>query len=172
METEIKNRSMPLEIVVDDGYLAIPIRNLQGKELGVFNFNPADIGIAERYNEVVDKLPEITAPLEHVSINPDGTAADDDAKAVEALREATKRLYETFDYLLGGNMAEAFFRRTHPLSPVKGYFYCERALNAIGKVITSQQEVELRTINKRLNRYTQGYTGKPNREQRRKKKRR
>lgn len=170
MEDNIK--SMTPEIVIDDGYLRIPIRNLYGDDVGVFYFNPTDVGMAERYNEVVDKLPGITAALESVNIRPDGTAEDGDTDAAETLREAKERLYEIFDYLLGGNMSEAFFGKTHPFSPVKGYFYCERALEAVGKVIASQQDVEHKAINKRLDRYTQGYVGKPNRANRRNNKRR
>ena len=155
------------EIVIDDGYLRIPVRNLYGDDVGVFYFNPTDVGIAERYNEVAKKLPEITAPLEHINIRPDGTVEDGDVDAIETMRAAKERLYETFDYLLGGNMSEAFFGKTHPFSPVGGYFYCERALEAVGKVISAQHEVELKKVNKRLERYTQGYANNPNRAQRR-----
>lgn len=171
-DNNIKNMTPEIEIVIDDGYLRIPIRNLYGDEVGVFKFNPTDLGMAGRYNEVVDKLPGIIEPLQHVNIKPDGTAEEGDVDAVKVLREATDNLYKVFDYLLGGNMSEAFFGRTNPFSPVKGYFYCERALIEIGKIIASQQDVELKKINKRLDRYTQGYTGKPNRAQRRRNKHR
>lgn len=169
MEDNIK--SMPNEIVIDDGRVKYPVRNLLGEVMGELCFNPTDVGMAIRYNETVDKLTEIVAPLEHVNIRPDGTAEEGDIDGAKALSEATDRLFEVFDYLLDGNVSETFFR-TNPFSPVKGYFYCERVLEAVGKIIAAHQDVEIKQINKRLNRYTQGYTGKPNRAQRRGNKRR
>lgn len=153
------------EIVVDDGRVRVPIRNKLGEEVGVFYFQPTDVGIIERYNELADKLPEIIAPLEHMSISPDGEADDNNPTEVAALKEATKRLYEACDYMLGGNMSEAFFGKVNPFSPVDGSFYCENALNAVGRFISQQHDREIQKIEKRMNRYTQGYTG--NRAQRR-----
>jgi ribosomal protein L44E len=71
--------------------------------------------------------------------------------------------------MLGGNMSEAFFGKVNPFSPVDGNFYCENALNAVGKFISQQHDREIKKISQRVNRYTQGYTGdgKPNRAQRR-----
>lgn len=169
MEENIK--TMPNEIIIDDGRVKYPIRNLLGDVLGELCFNPTDVGMAIRYNETVEKLHEIVVPLEHVNIRPDGTAEEGDVDGTQALSEATNRLFEIFDYLLDGNISEAFFSRTNPFSPIKGYFYCERVLEAIGKIIAAHQGTEIKQIDKRLSRYTQGYTGKPNRAQRRKNKR-
>ena len=52
MADEIKN--LPLSITVDDGFQRIPITNKYGDEIGVFYFNPTDIGIIERYNSLAD----------------------------------------------------------------------------------------------------------------------
>ena len=163
------NKQPTFEIVVDDGRRKIPIRNKLGEEVGIFVFQPTDVGIIERYNDLVTKLPEITAPLEHVNINPDGTANSDSPAEVEALREATKRLFEACDYMLGGNASEAFFGQVNPFSPVDGNFYCENVLNKIGEFISQQHDRETKKIAKRIAKYTQGYTGggKPNRAQRR-----
>ena len=58
-------------------------------------------------------------------------------------------------------MSEAFFGKMHPFSPVNGRFYCENALDAVGKYISSQFDREVTKINNRVNRYTHGYrTGK------------
>lgn len=170
MEDNIK--SMPNEIIIDDGRVKYPIRNLLGEVLGELCFNPTDVGMAIRYNETVEKLHEIITPLEHVNIRPDGTAEEGDIEGIHALSVATENLFEIFDYLLGGNVSETFFSGNNPFSPVKGYFYCERVLEAVGKIIAAHQDIEIKQINKRLNRYTQGYTGKPNRAQRRGNKRR
>ncbi|NCC06716.1 MAG: hypothetical protein EOM30_01410 [Clostridia bacterium] len=148
-------------IVVDDGSVKESIRNKHGDVIGVFYFRPTDVGIIERYNEIAAKFDEITAPLENVNINPDGTADEKNEAEVAALKEAEKRLYEACDYLLGGNASEAFFGKMHPFSPVNGRFYCENALDAVGKYISRQFDREVQKVNSRVNRYTHGYrTGK------------
>jgi len=147
------------EIVIDDGSVKVPIRNKHGEEIGVFYFRPTDIGIIDRYNKIVGTFDEITAPLEHVNINADGTADEQNTAGVEALHTAEKRLYEACDFMFGGNMSEAFFGKMHPFSPVGGSFYCETAIESVGKFIAAQFDRETNKISKRVNRYTQGYKG-------------
>lgn len=148
-------------IVVDDGSVKEVIRNKHGDEIGVFYFRPTDIGIIERYNKIAADFEDIVAPLENVNINPDGTADENNDAEVAALQEAEKRLFEACDYLLGGNASEAFFGKMHPFSPVGGKFYCENALDAIGKYISKQFDKEVKKIDNRVKRYTHGYrTGK------------
>lgn len=158
---EEKKKQAALEIVVDDGSQRVPIKNLSGDEIGVFYFHPTDVGIIQRYNEKMAKFDEIVAPLEAVDINADGTADADDNTAVDALKEAEKRLYEACDYIFGGNMSEAFFGEMHPFSPVGGVFYCETALNKVGAFISAQFEQETTKINNRLKKYVGKY-GKGN----------
>ena len=78
-------------------------------------------------------------------------------KAVEALREAEKRLYEAVDKLFAGNMSEAFFGRMNPFSPVGGRFYCELAIEAVGEYITKEFGRETAAMNKRVASYTGRY---------------
>lgn len=120
-------------IVVDDGSVRESIKNMQGEEIGVFYFRPTDIGIIDRYNKVTADFDKITAPLEKVNINADGTVDEQNAAEAQAMKEAEKLLFEACDYLFGGNMSEAFFGKMHPFSPVNGRFYCENALDAVGK---------------------------------------
>ena len=77
------------------------------------------------------------------------------------VQEATKRLYDACNFLFDGNFAEAFFGSMHPFSPVNGRFYCENALDAVGKYISRQFDREVAKVNNRVSRYTHGYkTGK------------
>lgn len=148
-------------ITVDDGSIEVPIRNLQNEIIGSFVFRPTDIGIIERYNKVVGDFDKITEPLESVNINPDGTVDEKDAAEMAAMKEAEQRLYDACNYLFGGNFAEAFFGAMHPFSPIKGHFYCENALNVVGKYISAQFDREVKQVNSRVERYTHGYrTGK------------
>lgn len=148
-------------IVVDDGSVKVPIRNRQGDEIGVFYFRPTDIGIIERYNKVVGDFDSITAPLESVNIKPDGTVDEKNEAEQAAMKEAEQRLYDACNYLFDGNFAEAFFGKMHPFSPINGHFYCENALGAVGKYISTRFDREVKKVNSRVERYTHGYrTGK------------
>ena len=150
-----------MRIVVDEGSIKVPICNKYGDEIGVFYFQPTDIGMVDRYNKAMSEFDKITEPLESVNIKGDGTVDENDEAGFEAMREAQRRLYEACDYLFGGNMSEAFFGKVHPFSPVNGRFYCENALEAVGKFIRRQFSRETAKINNRVNKYTHGYkTGK------------
>lgn len=150
-----------MKIVVDEGSVKVPICNKYDDEIGVFYFNPTDIGIIDRYNKVAADFENIVAPLENVNINPDGTAEEKDEAEQAALKEAVQRLYDACNYLFGGDFAAAFFGKVHPFSPVNGHFYCENALGAVGKYISAQFDREVKKVNTRVERYTHGYrTGK------------
>lgn len=148
------------EIVIDDGSVRVPIRNKQGEEIGVFFFRPTDIGIIDRFNELADDFDNITAPLESVNINPDGTVDEKNDAELAAIKEAEGLLYAACDKLFGGNMSEAFFGKMHPFSPINGHFYCENALQAVGGYISRQFAREVRKVNSRVDRYTHGYAAR------------
>ena len=161
MADNIKN--LNLNITVDDGYQRVPINNKYGNEIGVFYFNPTDIGIIERYNKLAETFDAITEPLEGVQR---AEGEDDDAaeaRQLKALEEAKERLYAAVDELFGGNAAEAFFGKVHPFSPVDGNFYCENVLHVVGEFISSQFDTETKKMSARVEKYT-------NRAQRRAKK--
>lgn len=161
MADEIKNVS--LGITVDDGYQRVPITNKYGDEIGVFYFNPTDIGIIERYNKMVNTFDDVTAPLEALSDAPDGEDDTFTDKREQALQAATERLYRAVNELFQADMASAFFGKVNPFSPIDGHFYCETALQAVGSFISQQFEIETQKINARITKYT-------NRAQRRAKK--
>jgi len=153
---EIKNN---LSIVVDDGYERVEIKNKFGNVVGEFYFNPTDMGIIKRFNDISKKFNTVVEPLKDISINADGTAEGefDTAK----LEEAENRLYELCDYLFGGNMSKAFFGKIAPFSPVNGHFYCENALNGVAGYVSNRFDEEVKKINSRVEKYTHGVrTGK------------
>ncbi len=161
MNNEITvNNTVSLGITVDDGMQAVPITNKLGREVGTFYFRPTDIGIIDRYNEVISKVPDIFKPLEDINISPDGTADTDAEMAV--LKEAEEKLFELCDYLFGGNLSEAFFGSMHPFSPLAdGVFYCENALDGVGNFVSAQFQRSVKGVEKRINGYTKGYASKP-----------
>ena len=158
---ESKKNETLTGIVVDDGSVKESILNKHGDVIGVFYFRPTDFGMIDRYNEIVTDFDDIVAPLENVNINPDGTVDEANEAEYKAFKTAEERLYKACDYLFGGNASEAFFGKMHPFSPVHGHFYCENALESIGKYISEQFDREVKKISNRVNRYTHGYrTGK------------
>ena len=153
--------SLNLNITVDDGFKRVPINNTYGDEIGVFYFNPTDIGIIQRYNKMASTFDAITEPLEAVD-KAEGLEGEElEAKQLEALEQATERLYAAVNELFGGDFAGAFFGKVNPFSPVDGSFYCEQALSAVGQFISKQFDAETEKFAKRVEKYT-------NRAQRRK----
>lgn len=145
MAENMKNTA--LGIVVDDGFQRVPITNKYGDEVGVFYFNPTDIGIVERYNRLAEKFDSITEPLQDVDAN-------DESSEIKGLDEAKERLFEAVNELFGGNAAEAFFGKVHPFSPIDGKFYCETVLAAVGQFIGEQFEAETKKMSARVEKYT------------------
>ena len=151
------NKNFSIEL--DDGKVKVPINNKYGEEIGVFYFRPTDINILERYKKVADEFGEILKPLENFNLETDGTS--NDVGGMEALNQARTKLFELCNYLFDGDMAEAFFGKMNPFSPVDGKFYCENVLNAVGNFISNQFKTETEQLNARVSKYTHGVkTGK------------
>ena len=155
----INQNSLALSISVDDGMREIPIMNKIGRQIGTFYFRPTDVGIIDRYNEAITKIPDIFKPLENININPEGEANTDSEMVV--LKEAEEKLFEVCNYLFNGNLSEAFFGEMHPFSPLEGgIFYCENALESVGNFISAQFKKNVQSVEKRVSRYTKGYGAK------------
>ena len=137
-------------LVIDDGMEEVPITNKFGKKVGVFYFRPTDLGMYERYTELVQNIGDIVKPLENININPDGTSDD-----MVTLNEVKAKLFEKCDYMFGGNFSEAFFGEMHPFSPVGQKFYCEIALEAVGGYISERVKQQAKESAKRVKKYTQ-----------------
>lgn len=157
--TQNENTNVMPVITIDDGSIDIPIQNQYGERIGVFRFNPADINIVNRYNEVADKFGEVVKPLIDANISPEGEGEDDDS--VQLLNEAGDKMVDLMDYVLNGNSREAFFSKTHIFTPVGGMFYCEKVYESIGAFISQRFESEVKRVNVRMTQHMHGYrTGK------------
>ena len=147
------DKIMNMNIVVDDGSRRVPIMNTSGEEIGAFTFHPTDIGILQRYNDMVDTFDDITAPLEALgAVEEDAEISD--PKYAEALKEADRRLREAVGRLLGSDdAADAFFGKMNPFSPVNGEFYCTQVLNAVGAYIGAAFETETAKFSDKAKKY-------------------
>lgn len=158
---KINNQSFGNGIVVDDGSIKEQIRNKFDEVIGEFIFRPGDLNIIKRFNDVEGNFEKITEPLEHIDINPDGTANKNDAVAIKVLEESEKRLYDAVNHIFDADAAAAFFGRMNPFSIIEGHFYCENVLNVLGSYISKHFGREVKRFNSNVNKYTHGYrTGK------------
>ena len=129
------------------------------EQIGVFKFNPTDINIINRYNEIAPKFQEVVQPLKEAGVNEKGEGVDEESVAL--LNEAEEKIVELLDYLTNSDSREAFFSRTHLFTPVNGNFYCGNVVNAIGQYISKKFDREIEAVNARMSKHTHGYrTGK------------
>jgi hypothetical protein len=147
------NTNMNAFITVDDGSRRVPIKNTRGEDIGEFTFHPTDMGIIQRFNDMVNGFDKIIEPLEIIS-----EVGDDeditDTKYTDALHEAENRIYKAVDDLFGGEgAAQAFFGRMNPFSPVDGEFYCFNVLNAVGAYIDAAFNAETAKFSERAKKY-------------------
>ena len=140
-------------IVVDDGSRRVPIQNTRGEEIGVFTFRPTDIGIIQRFNDMVSGFDKIIEPLEVINELGDDESITD-AKYVDAIHAAETLLYEAVDKLFGSDgAAQAFFGCMNPFSPVDGEFYCTNVLNAVGAYIDAAFDSETEKFSEKAKKY-------------------
>ena len=143
-----QNEQQPLAIVLDDRKVSVPVVNTLGEQIGVFRFDPTDIAMVDRFNEVSEKFTSELSSIES-------------AGGIDELNKAADKIIEFLDYVLNGNSREAFFSKVHPLSPQNGHFYCEQVFEVIGKFIEKTFEAENKKIDERIAAHTHGYrTGK------------
>lgn len=148
-------------IRIDDGLRRVSIENMAGQEVGVFYFRPTDIGILGRYDNLIGQFDDILKPLESANLNNAGEAADpDDDATSKAIEVATKKLNTLLDELFDGNFSDAFFGKINPFSPVGGRFYCEAAIEMVGKYIEQEFGAEAVKMNDHISKYTNRYEGK------------
>ena len=146
--TQTTQSKQPLSLVVDDRKISVPVVNRLGEQIGVFAFDPTDVNMVKRYDEVSDKFAQALQGIEQ-------------GGGLDALNAAGDEIISFLDYVTGGNSREAFFQKVHPLSPQNGKFYCEQVFEVIGAFIRQSFEAEGAMIGKRVSDHTHGYrTGK------------
>lgn len=134
-------------IVIDDGRKTYEIVNKQGEIIGRFSFNPADLGIATRYDKVIDRVNAIQLP---VDITEDQLSAE--------LQKVQDEVCECLDYLLNDKVAENFFSIMNPLTPLaNGQLFVENVLDAIGTIVEEETGARMKKVNSKLKKYTQKY---------------
>lgn len=127
---------------VDTGSVIIDVED-KGEKIGEFRFNPADIDIVKRYENVVEYL-------NSVNFDKEATAED--------VMKFTDELKEKFNYLLNYNVAEGLFSKCNPLTPLaNGDFYCENVLEGIAGLVETEMGSRIEKKKAKIRRATAKY---------------
>ena len=145
------NTETQLRAVIDDGTKEIPIINKFGKLVCKVYFRPADLSIVDRYNALIKDFDKIVKPLENLSINNDGTASLE--KDWDVLKKVELDLKQKFDELFDMEEADEIFAKRNPFSSIRGHFFAEIVLNALGDVISQAIDEEARLSKQRTDKY-------------------
>lgn len=129
---------------INDGSKSYEIVNQNDVVLGVFTFNPSDMNIIEKYNDVIDSLKTATEKM--------------NAGTEEELIAASNLLREKMDLLFGEDTSRTFFSVTGPLTPLSnGQLFVENVLEAIGEIVEKEMNVRIKKVRGRMDKYTAKY---------------
>lgn len=136
------------KIIIDDGYEEYTIENKNGKVLGSVRFNPSDVAMINRFDDVIKHIQEFSQGI------------DDSQDASVISSSFTEMLSNEINYLFNADVAGAFFSITSPLTPLEnGNLYFEVVLNAIGKLIESETGRKVQKMQTKISKYTRKYKG-------------
>lgn len=136
------------KIIIEDGLKTYEIANKSGKIYGSFSFDPSDMGILKRYNEVVKVF-------EGMDFN---FLEDDITQNIEKYVEIENVVNEKIDYLFNSDVSSTIFSITSPLTIIpSGKLFLKSALEAIGQVIENETGERVKKMNNRVNKYTAKY---------------
>lgn len=128
---------------VKTGALNVVLTNEDDTEIGRFSFNPVDLNIIRRYEEVV-------ANLEKMEVPKDATEKD--------ILELSDRLEEQIDYLLNSKASKSVFAICNPLTLTEsGDFFIENIIVEIADVIEQVTDQRIKKKQAKIKRATSKY---------------
>lgn len=140
---------MSEQIKISDGFKTYDIVNQDGKLLGQFSFNPSDVNIIYRYEEVVKSLQTIGQEMEE---------KEKELGLKEALSAMDVIVYEKINYLLNADVAKEFFSIMGPFTPLEsGEYFVETVLGAIGHVIEMETGKRTKKMDAKIKKHTSKY---------------
>lgn len=141
---------MSNQITIDDGFKTYELVNKDKKVLGEISFNPTDVNIAKRYEEVVEQLEKID-----MNIN-----TENPEEITKELKKVDEIIYEKVNYLVDADIADTLFAIMGPYSLMSsGQFFIEYILEVVGKIISQETGVRVKKMNKRIQKHTSKYHG-------------
>lgn len=128
---------------VKTGALNVVLTNEDDTEIGRFSFDPVDLNIIRRYEEVV-------ANLEKMEVPEDATEKD--------ILELSDRLEEQIDYLLNSKASKSVFAICNPLTLTEsGDFFIENIIVEIADVIEQVTDQRIKKKQAKIKRATSKY---------------
>lgn len=123
-----------------------------GNVLVTISFNPSDINIVHRYEEVMRSLTELKFKFKNRTTKMDLSKLLDEVDAIT---------YEKIDYLLNAKVSEKIFSVMGPFSPLEsGKFFVETIMDAIGQIIKAENEKRASKVEAAINKHTAKYVNK------------
>lgn len=122
-----------LTIPTGESVKAIPMKDVSGKTLCTFYYDPADKECVERFSKATRSVERICRRLNNVSINADGTPAT--IQYALPLRIAEREIERLICQLAPLDNPEGLFAARRPFASIKGTFYCTHVLKALSEAI-------------------------------------
>lgn len=117
--------------------------DLNGNHLFTISFNPADIDIVRRYENIVDYLNKI---------------ADMNLETRDDLFRICDELKEKLDELFNADISGAIFSVMNPFTPLAdGKLYIEEIVDQMGSIIEKEMDVRIKKVQSRMQKYTAKY---------------
>lgn len=128
---------------VKTGALNVILTNEDDEEIGRFPFNPVDLNIVRRYEEVVDNLEKMELPE-------DATEQD--------ILELSDKLEGQIDYLLNSKASKSVFAICNPLTLTEsGDFFIENIIVEIADIIEQVTDQRIKKKQAKIKRATSKY---------------
>ena len=128
---------------VKTGALNVILTNEDDEEIGRFPFNPVDLNIVRRYEEVV-------ANLEKMELPEDATEQD--------ILELSDKLEGQIDYLLNSKASKSVFAICNPLTLTEsGDFFIENIIVEIADIIEQVTDQRIKKKQAKIKRVTSKY---------------
>lgn len=128
---------------VKTGALNVILTNENDEEIGRFPFNPVDLNIVRRYEEVVTNLEKMELPK-------DATEQD--------ILELSDKLEGQIDYLLNSKASKSVFAICNPLTLTEnGDFFVENIIVEIADIIEQVTDQRIKKKQAKIKRATSKY---------------
>lgn len=113
-------------LTINTGDVTYQILNEVGEEIGVIRFNPADVDIVKRFEQMQENIKALTFPKKFT---------------VESLYEFSDKIKEQFDFLLNRKVSGEIFKVCNPLTIMAdgGYFYAG-VMDSITEIISTEMK--------------------------------
>lgn len=144
-----KDFFMNEQITITSGLKTYDLVNEKKELLGQITFNPSDMNIVNRHQEVIKSLNELKKEFSNKSEN---------KSTYEQIEELDNIVYEKFDYLFGAKVSDVIFSIMGPFSVLEsGQLFFEHVLNAISAVIEADANKKAKKALSKIKKYTQKY---------------